>query len=594
MPAEAELILFGIQAAVRINQQFRHAFADSTRSQAITLPLPNFPDAVDRSSIENFYRFGDGQGVAGSNLRVQELLSKLSKTGDLSSEEDLEFAQLFREHNAMVLAGGPGLVGTGENPSGITDQDLSCLVSIRQWREGQDPNPTMLRRMAGTLVNIAVDYAVEMPGVISTNTARGRTLLGLLQGFENIDFATDGRAQIMEGLFTAALETMRDHPDLLADNERTRALFQTVAKGLFEGSRELLAAPGQTLTEKERVAAWAQMVFTSVVKTVGTAVFAQPEQFPGLVGASQAELVSKVGGALLTSVLAGNGLNLHALFTREGLDRVVKAALTVVGNHPELLADDNRFLTNLIGTTATELAKATTPLANAFLPEAIRLILEHTAEHLELLMPAGKNRPEEHLLVAAGREVLAQLAAEPPTGAAWQVRFGPAEALQVLKAVAGEVVSNPGLLGKEADAANSLLGEMAQAVMATLRASAPPQLSGQTGLIILEAALRAAGQRLEFLEKDQQQRLFIAVALKTVLTNLFHADMGPRAAWVLARDAVVGKVVTLILEALVQHGVTEAKLAEARKALDEAALTLADRGSWSLESFALQLAQRLA
>ena len=245
MPAEAELILFGIQAAVRINQQFRHAFADSTRSRAITLPLPNFPAAVERSSMENFYRFGDGQEFAVSNLRIKELLNKLSATGDLSAEDDQEFSRLFREHTAMVLANGPGLVGTGENPSGITDQDLSYLVSIRQWREGQDPNPTMLRRMAGTLVNIAVDYAVEMPGVISANTTRGKTLLSFLQGFENIDFATDGRARIMEGLFTAALETIRDHPDMLAEDERTRTLFQVVAKGIYEDSWKLLAAPGK-------------------------------------------------------------------------------------------------------------------------------------------------------------------------------------------------------------------------------------------------------------------------------------------------------------------------------------------------------------
>src|SRR3972149_1429598 len=69
MPGEAELILFGIQAALRINQQFRHAYADSTRSRAITLPLPNFPAAPDRSSMENFYRFGDGKEFAGRNPR---------------------------------------------------------------------------------------------------------------------------------------------------------------------------------------------------------------------------------------------------------------------------------------------------------------------------------------------------------------------------------------------------------------------------------------------------------------------------------------------------------------------------------------------
>jgi len=210
MPAEAELILFGIQAALRINQQFRHAFADSTRSHGITLPLPNFPAALDRSSMENFYRFGDGKEFARTNLRVRELLIKLSATGDLAPEEDQEFCRLFREHNAVILASGPGLVGTGENPAGVTDQDILYLVTIRQWREGHDPNPTMLRRMAGTLVNIAVDYVVEMPGVISTNTARGKALLSFLEAFENIDFAEDGRALRRKSKVEVEIETWFD------------------------------------------------------------------------------------------------------------------------------------------------------------------------------------------------------------------------------------------------------------------------------------------------------------------------------------------------------------------------------------------------
>jgi hypothetical protein len=594
MPAEAELILFGIQAALRINQQFRHAFADSTRSHAITLPLPNFPPALDRSSMENFYRFGDGQEYARTNLRVRELLNRLSATGDLTPEEDQEFCRLFREHNAMILAGGPGLVGTGDNPAGVTDQDILYLVTIRQWREGHDPNPTILRRMAGTLVNIAVDYVVEMPGVISTNTARGKALLSFLEAFENIDFAEDGRAQILEGLFTAALETLRDHPDMLAESERARTLLHVIAKGLYEDSEALLAAPGQTLSEKERIRAWAQMIFGSVVKSAGATVFAEPERFLGISGATEAEMVSGVGRALLTSLMAENGLNLNALFTRESLDRVVKAELLVVGNHPELVTNDNLFLKNLIEVTATELAQTTTPLGRAFLPEAVRIILENTATNLELLMPEGKDRPEKHLLVVAGREVLDQLAAPPPPGATWKVRFGSAEALQVLEAVVEEVVQNPGWLEKRAGDTHPLLGEVTKEVLATLRTTAPPHLTRQTGLAILEAALREAGRRLEFLDKNQQNRRLIGLALEAVLATVFHPEVDPRAAWVLARDAAVERLVAVMLEKLAEHGVTEARIMEAQTVLQATVQLLAAGDVWSPERFALQLDQRFA
>src|SRR5437899_277965 len=98
MPSEADLILFGIQAALRINEQFRHAFADSTLSRAITLPLPGFPAQANRSTWENFYRDGDGKEFVVSNLRVRGLLNKLSDTGDLADPETAELGRLYQEH----------------------------------------------------------------------------------------------------------------------------------------------------------------------------------------------------------------------------------------------------------------------------------------------------------------------------------------------------------------------------------------------------------------------------------------------------------------------------------------------------------------
>jgi hypothetical protein len=272
----------------------------------------------------------------------------------------------------------------------------------------------------------------------------------------------------------------------------------------------------------------------------------------------------------------------------------VKAGLLVVGNHPELVSDDNLFLKNLIGATATELAQSTTPLGRAFLPEAVRIILENTAGKLELLMPEGKDRPEKHLLVVAGRDVLEQLAAPPPPGATWKLRFGSADALRVLEAVVEEVVQNPGWLEKKAGDGHPLLGEVTKEVLATLRTTAPPHLTRQTGLAILEAALRAAGRRLEFLDKNQQNRRLIGLALEAVLTTVFHPEVDPRAAWVLARDAAVGRLVAVMLEKLAEHGVTEARIMEAQTVLQATVQLLAAGDVWSPERFALQLDQRFA
>ena len=606
MPGEAELILFGIQAALRINQQFRHAYADSTRSRAITLPLPNFPAAPDRSSMENFYRFGDGKEFAGRNLRVRWLLERLSQTGDLSPEEDQEFTRLFQEHAALTRARGPGLVSTGENAAGITNDDIVHLVTIRQWREGYDPNPSLLRCMAGTLVNIAVDYFAGMPGALSTHTPGGKALRGFLEAFEHIDFATDGRDQILEGLFVATLEAVRDHPELLSEDERARTLVQVVGKGIYEDAKQLVSAPGRTLSDTEHIRAWAAMVFGSVLKTAGTAVFAHPERFLGLMGAGQAELVSGVGQAVLGAFLSldggEGGSDLTTVFSRESLDRVVKAALFAVGHHPELVLASSPFLRDLIGATAAELAQPAKRIGRDLLPEAIRLILENSAENLDLLMPAGVDQPARHLLVVAGREVLEQLDAPSAAGARWRVRFGPADALQVMEAVIAEVLENPGWVEKKAGDADPLLGEVIRDVLETLRRSASSRMRKQTGLAVLQAALRAAGRRLEFLDKTPEDRRLVGLAVEAVLGSIFRpgadADAGTgaqaRAAWMLARDATLGRLVSMAFECLERHGVSETKIAAVRKVMEETVKALARGRPWSWDDLMARLDKGLA
>jgi len=593
MPGEAELILFSIQAALRINQQFRHAYADSTRSQAITLPLPNFPAALDRSSMENFYRFGDGKELAGRNLRVRSLLERLSQTGDLSPEEDQEFAGLFQEHAALTRARGPGLVFTGENAAGITDEDIVHLVTIRQWREGYDPTPSLLRRMAGTLVNIAVDYFAGMPGVLSARSPGGKALRSFLEAFEHIDVATDGRDQILEGLFVATLDTLRAHAELLSEDERARTLVQVVARGIYEDSQKLLLTPGKTLSDTERIRTWSALVFGSVLQSAVTTVFAHPERFLGVTGAAQAELASEVGRAVLGSILSADGVDLTTLFSRESLDRIVKAALTVAGHHPDLVRGNSRFLRTLIAATVTGLARPAKELGQDLLPEAIRLVLESTAENLDLLMPAGEDQPAQHLLVVAARTMLEQLAAPAPPGAPWQVRFGPADSLRIMEAVIAEVLENPGWLERQAGDANPLLGELIRDVLETLRRSSPSRMRKQTGLAILEAALHAAGRRLEFLDKTSKNRRFIGLAIEAVLASIFRPAHA-RARWGLARDATVRRLVKVVLGSLERHGVSEAKVAAVRKVMEDTVKALARGKSWSWDDLTARLEKGLA
>src|SRR5438552_15455914 len=162
MPGEAELVMFGIQAAIRINEQYRKGFADSVRSNASTVPLPNFNPAPNLATAITFYTVGAGVEFFTKNARVHALISKVQAGGaqSLSAQESAELFALFGEHNALLAARNGSLVTTDNstaNPATFSNEDILSLLELRQWRKGQNPNPSMLQRMAGTFISIGVD-----------------------------------------------------------------------------------------------------------------------------------------------------------------------------------------------------------------------------------------------------------------------------------------------------------------------------------------------------------------------------------------------------------------------------------------------------
>lgn len=593
MSASVELVMFAIRSALRINAQYRRAFADSTLDRPLTLPLPGFEAQPDLSTVESFYEREDVRELVGDNLRVTALLEELTAEGGLTADGQRELFALYNEHRLLVAArDGTLLGGAADSPPGVTHEDVFVLLQIRQWRPGEDPNPTLLRRLAGTFVNIAVDYFAEFPDAISTSSSRGEALRAFLESVDGLDFSEDAPREVIEQLFVATVETLRDHPDLLDQADKSGLLLKGVFESLYDGARQRLEDLEGDLSAQDRVREWAQLVFRSVLAGAGEAVFSDPARFLGLEeGAS--ELVGRVGRSILDAVLDAEDLDLDDLLSRETLDGLVKAALDAVGRHPELLGVDDEGLTELIAAVAGGLAESSAEIGSGFLPEAIRLTLEATGEHLELLLPEDGDDPERHLLLIAARSLLAQLSVPPADDAGWKLRLRSDQALMVLESVFDEVVQNPRWVEEIEDEGETLLAAVAAEVLATLRALPGPKLTSRTGFAILTAALRVAGRRFELLAEEQGGRR-IALVLDAVLGTVFAPGVDPKAVWVLARDAVVERLVALALDAVARHGATLEKIQQVRAVVEEAIALLAAAEAWSLEDFAQRLETELS
>ncbi len=596
-----ELVMFGIQAALRLNDQYRRAYADATLDRPITLPLPDFPSTPDVATAKDFYRFGDGiifiqeldeEGKKNSlcHARVVELLEKSS----LTDNDKQQLLSLYSEHKALLAAQADSFLGKGVSPTGLSNEDLLHLLTIRQWARGQNPNPSPLQRMAGTIINLAAGFLVQMPGVISSSSPKSRALRGFLEAIESIDFSIEGREEIVTGLFTAALETIRDVPELLTGNEKAQTLVKNVATGLFKDVKDRIEKEAGNLSAQDEIKCWGQFVLRSVISSAGTTIFEAPDVYLGIGGAAEGELVQRVSKELLGAILEEDKVSLKNLLTQEGLNRIAKAAIAVVGDHPELLHIPNAGLQDLIRETASALAQSSTRLGKDFLPEAIRLLLEKTACNFETLLPEGWNQPAKHLLVIAAKNFLEQLSSPPPADAPWKLAFGSREALHLVDIVMDEVVQNPSWLLDDAHNISPFLGDVTKAILDTLRASAPPRLSRQTALAILEASLRATGKRLEFMETDPDNRKLISLALDAIFKTVFAPDMDAKAAWVLARDATLQRMVEISLEKLVVAGVDPARIEKLRGVVTDAVQSLSRGEVWSLTTYSKKLEMAFA
>ena len=81
------------------------------------------------------------------------------------------------------------------------------------------------------------------------------------------------------------METVRDNTELVANGEWAQALIQVVTAG--------------DLSKQDRVARWTELVYRSVLKSAGDSICDNPAIFFMGFDAGQADLVGRVGRAML-------------------------------------------------------------------------------------------------------------------------------------------------------------------------------------------------------------------------------------------------------------------------------------------------------
>jgi hypothetical protein len=205
-------------------------------------------------------------------------------------------------------------------------------------------------------------------------------------------------------------------------------LVGVTAKGLVRdvGKRieRLRAEGGSDLSIEQRMRDWGDLVFRSLLSSGGRMVLADPGRYLGLKDEGQDAMVSHVGNAVLDLILEQPPGEIDRIFGKESLEKVIKAALTAVAEHPEIIGTDNKGLKRLISDVAAELGRHEILLAKDMIPEFVRIILEKSGKNVYLFWPEMAKEPGQHLLLTAVGYTLQSLAREPAPGERWTPHFG--------------------------------------------------------------------------------------------------------------------------------------------------------------------------
>lgn len=554
----ADIVIFSIRSTIKLGQQMRRSYVDATKKRDLILPLPDFFKSSDIISALNYFNV-TGKGYVAKVPRLAQLIKNYTDAGltDIEENELVLFHKEFKNFDSVKV----GKLGAASDGSIlINSEEFEALITYRQWKRDKDPNPSTLQRFAGTFIEIGVDYFVSVPGALNKDSRESKALYGFLEAMNEIHFSEFQLKKVPGRLFTAAIETISNTPELLTADEKVQELIKVTTKSISinvaNRIKELDEAGGNDLVKEERIVGWAELVFRSLLSSAGELVLSNPKKFLDVESDGKAALVSQVGDSVLGLVLDDSSLRLDRLFSREGLDKITKSALVVVGEHPEILRlSSSKGLQQLLSQIATDLSRYDTLYIPGILPEITRLILNKTGKNLELLWPDLASSPQSHLLLTAASTTLSILTSAPENDQKWKLRFSRAEILAITEAVFDELVANPTWLLDEAGKINENLKIALEASVDILRNRADERLNTSTAIEVLRVAIFTVSTRKEFLDKmpagtPHQGQPIIAAAIDVVFAAIFDDELDTRAAWQVLRTDTIVAFTTIVLTEL--------------------------------------------
>jgi hypothetical protein len=531
----------------------------------------------------------DGQEYEGSEV-LQNLVSK--PPDELTDEDKKELEILHVKYVNLDRAREGDLAWEDDAP--INAEEFEAIFTIGQWRSGADPTPSTLHRMAGTFIEIGIDYALNSPDLFDKNSKKGKALHSFLIALDDIDLPETDLSELPARLFVATMETASENPELISGDLKVQEFIKVSTKALTTGiAMRINQINNDTdldaIAKRDarlKVQDWGELVYRSALTSGGRLILSDPAKFLNVKDAGHQALISSVGNSILDLILDDEG-GLEDVFSREGIEIVISAALKSIGEHPGILTrTNNQGVKTLISVLAKELSQTSNLLERDILPEIVRMTLEKSGENLDLFWPDLENDPKKNLMLTAAKITLGILSREPENNETWKPHFRKTDLLAVTEAVLDELVESPGWLITEAGELTGTLEEVLTKTIDVLRKHGTNRLTTSAGVEIIRVVLKTISLRQEFTNELSNEQLIISAAVDAVLSKIFSEDLDHKASWQLLKMEVIKGIMQLAMEKLAIIDLDQDSIDKLQECLDEQIATIVQGKAFSLDSLA--------
>lgn len=538
MAMTAEAIIFAINSAIRLGRNAQRAYAKSLTSKSIVLPLPKFSGTPNAFTAQNFFdNTNDRTGGAQYLPKMERLRDihhrfKYGLGDEVPTDAELElYVEAYAQLSTVLEHETQADFQSVLDDRRINSDELVALLSIRQYTFDRSKHTKPLQMVAGTLVEIGIDYFNGIPGALNEQSATGRALKHFLRAFDEMDFSDNlillrQSRKIVPQLFIAAAETISDLGPEITNDPKIQAFVQAAGKSIAADLFERLDQISDSDNQDEAVK-WGRFLLRSTVANAGSYVFSAPRQFFDT-NSGASELIKATSSVLLDAILQDpDRLDIKGGLNVATLDRLLQTSFSVIAEHPQLIQNKNGFKEIVVG-VSTILKDYDFRRADLF-PELVRLILEQTGHHLLLFRQySSNNNAGQEFLLKALQLILEELSAPIP-GTNWKPRLSKAQLLYLSEQLLEAVVRNPGWIEHEVQDKPLLALVLRTTFDSLANFPADDRLNATTLEWLLELNLRTVAANELVLQhihwsSNEQEKMVLQQAITLVFSFVFEQE----------------------------------------------------------------------